>query len=146
MSRRVKRFEQLAYLALIVAAFEAPLEILRATADTPGTPSYMAPELLAGSSPGDERSDVFALGVTLYRMWSGGAYPYGEVEPFSRPRFRAPAPLLARRPDLPAWLDLSSVSGDIRIGLDSTTQPEPGEPYITVRARTASGDIAIHRA
>ena len=48
--------------------------------------------------------------------------------------------------NLPAWLDLSSVSGDIRIGLDSTTQPEPGEPYITVRARTASGDIAIHRA
>jgi hypothetical protein len=47
--------------------------------------------------------------------------------------------------NLPAWLDLSSVSGDIRIGLDSTTQPEPGEPYITVRARTASGDIGIHR-
>jgi len=39
------------------------------------------------------------------RGLSGGAYPYGEVEPFSRPRFRAPAPLLARRPDLPAWLD-----------------------------------------
>jgi serine/threonine protein phosphatase PrpC len=76
-----------------------------AAPDTPGTASYMAPELLAGASSGDERSDVFALGVTLYRMWTGGAYPYGEVEPFSRPRFRAPAPLLARRPDLPAWLD-----------------------------------------
>jgi hypothetical protein len=48
--------------------------------------------------------------------------------------------------NLPAWLDLSSVSGDIRIGLDSTMPPEPGEPYIKVRARTASGDIAIHRA
>ncbi len=48
--------------------------------------------------------------------------------------------------NLPAWLDVSSVSGDIRIGLDSTTQPEAGEPYITVRARTASGDIAIYRA
>jgi DUF4097 and DUF4098 domain-containing protein YvlB len=48
--------------------------------------------------------------------------------------------------DLPAWLDLSSVSGDIRIGLNSTTQPEPGEPYITVRGRTASGDIGIYRA
>jgi serine/threonine protein kinase len=76
-----------------------------AAPDIPGTPSYMAPELLAGSSPGDERSDVFALGVTLYRMFSGGAYPYGEVEPFSRPRFRAPAPVLSHRPDLPAWLD-----------------------------------------
>ena len=48
--------------------------------------------------------------------------------------------------NLPAWLDLNSVSGDIRIGLESTAQPEPGEPYITVRARTASGDIAIYRA
>jgi DUF4097 and DUF4098 domain-containing protein YvlB len=48
--------------------------------------------------------------------------------------------------NLPVWLDLSSVSGDIRIGLESTTQPNPGEPYITVRARTASGDIAIYRA
>jgi DUF4097 and DUF4098 domain-containing protein YvlB len=48
--------------------------------------------------------------------------------------------------NLPAWLDVNSASGDIRIGLESTTQPEPGEPYITLRARTASGDIAIHRA
>ena len=48
--------------------------------------------------------------------------------------------------DLPAWLDLSSVSGDIRIALESTTQPGPGEPYVSLRARTASGDIAIHRA
>jgi DUF4097 and DUF4098 domain-containing protein YvlB len=48
--------------------------------------------------------------------------------------------------DLPAWIDLNSVSGEIRIGVESTAQPDPGEPYITVRARTASGDIAIHRA
>ncbi len=48
--------------------------------------------------------------------------------------------------NLAAWIDLNSVSGDIRIGLESTAQPEPGEPYITLRARTASGDIAIHRA
>src|SRR5208282_4511530 len=35
----------------------------------PGTPSYMAPELFAGA-PGDERSDQFALGVTIYRMFT----------------------------------------------------------------------------
>lgn len=72
--------------------------------DVPGTPSYMAPEMLDGQA-GDESSDLFALGVTLWRMWAGGAYPYGEVEPFSHPRFGRPAPLLQRRPDLPAWLD-----------------------------------------
>ena len=72
--------------------------------DVPGTPSYMAPELFAGE-PGDELSDIFAIGVTLYRAFSGGAYPYGEVEPFSRPRFGKPVPLAKHRPDLPAWLD-----------------------------------------
>jgi len=72
--------------------------------DVPGTASYMAPEMLHGQ-PGDESSDLFALGVTLWRMWAGGAYPYGEVEPFSRPRFGVPAPLSRRRPDLPSWLD-----------------------------------------
>ena len=71
--------------------------------DIPGTPSYMAPELFQGES-GDEASDLFALGVTVYRMFAG-AYPYGEIEPFSKPRFGKPRPLCARRPDLPAWLD-----------------------------------------
>lgn len=74
-----------------------------ASEHAPGTPSYMAPELWAGAE-GDERSDLFALGVTIYRMFSG-AYPYGEIERFSRPRFGRPASLLAYRPDLPAWLD-----------------------------------------
>jgi serine/threonine protein phosphatase PrpC len=70
--------------------------------DIPGTPSFMAPELFDGK-PGDELSDQFALGVTLYRMFTG-RYPYGEVEPFTRPRFGQPAPLSRHRPDLPAWL------------------------------------------
>jgi serine/threonine protein phosphatase PrpC len=69
----------------------------------PGTPSYMAPELFAGAM-GDERSDQFALGVTIYRMFTG-AYPYGEIEPFSHPRFKRAKPVTAHRPDLPAWLD-----------------------------------------
>src|SRR3989344_309472 len=69
----------------------------------PGTPSYMAPELFDGQA-GDERSDLYALGVTLYRLFSGH-YPYGEVEAFSRPRFAKRIPLSQYRPDLPAWLD-----------------------------------------
>ena len=47
---------------------------------------------------------------------------------------------------LPAWLDLSTVSGEISIGLESTAEPGPGDPYVSIRARTASGDITIHRA
>jgi serine/threonine protein phosphatase PrpC/tRNA A-37 threonylcarbamoyl transferase component Bud32 len=75
-----------------------------ASGDIPGTPSYMAPELFAGDL-GSERTDVYALGVTLYAMFSGGQYPYGEVEPFSHPRFGSYRPLTRSRPNLPAWLD-----------------------------------------
>jgi serine/threonine protein phosphatase PrpC len=72
--------------------------------EVPGTRSFMAPELFTGTAA-DESSDIFALGVTLYRMFSGGAYPYGEVEPFVQPRFGRPVPLAKVRPDLPAWLE-----------------------------------------
>lgn len=75
-----------------------------ATGPIPGTPSYMAPEQFQGER-GSEASDVFAVGVTLYRLFSSGAYPYGEIEPFSTPRFGLPRSLSAYRPDLPAWLD-----------------------------------------
>ncbi len=70
----------------------------------PGTPSYKAPELFGGK-PGDERSDIFAMGVTIYRMFTGGAYPFGEIETGQTPRFNKPESLGSRRGDLPAWLD-----------------------------------------
>ena len=71
--------------------------------EIPGTPSFMAPELIEGAR-GSEASDQFAFGVTLYRMFTG-RYPYGEIEPFSHPRFGKPAQACKLRPDLPAWLD-----------------------------------------
>jgi hypothetical protein len=59
-----------------------------------GTTRYMAPELFHGSPP-DPRSEVFSLGVTIYRMFSGGHFPFGQWEK---------QPLSRKRPDLPAWL------------------------------------------
>jgi serine/threonine protein phosphatase PrpC len=72
-------------------------------APAPGTPSFMAPELFAGK-PADLKTDQFAFGVTLYRMFTG-LYPYGEIEPFTHPTFRSRTPLTSARPDWPAWLD-----------------------------------------
>ncbi|WP_343061244.1 protein kinase domain-containing protein [Novosphingobium flavum] len=71
--------------------------------EIPGTPSYLAPEMFTGNL-GDEQTDLFALGVTFWRIFTK-RYPYGEVEAFSRPRFRKAELPSIYRPELPAWLD-----------------------------------------
>ncbi len=70
---------------------------------SPGTPGYLAPELQSGESQGDLATDVYALGVTLYRMFSGGAFPYGKTLGVARQA--GPTALMKHRRDLPAWLD-----------------------------------------
>ena len=69
----------------------------------PGTPSFMAPELLAGA-PADAQADLYAAGVTLYHLLTR-KYPYGEIEPFQHPRFGEPAAPTRYRPDIPRWLE-----------------------------------------
>ena len=59
-----------------------------------GTIRYMAPELLRGS-PASSRTEVYALGVTIYRMFAGGPFPFGQREKL---------PLARLRPNLPHWL------------------------------------------
>ena len=70
--------------------------------DIPGTTAYMAPEMFDGEA-GNEATDIYALGVTMFRAFSG-EYPYGNPDATSPPRRERPAPLSALRPDLPAWL------------------------------------------
>jgi serine/threonine protein kinase len=71
--------------------------------EIPGTAAYMAPEMFEGE-PGNEQTDIYALGVTVFRALTG-EYPYGNPDATSRPRLDRPKELSLLRPDLPAWLE-----------------------------------------
>ncbi len=70
--------------------------------EIPGTRAYLAPEMLAGE-PGNEATDIFALGVTMFRAFTG-AFPYGNTDATSPPGRTRPQELCLLRPDLPSWL------------------------------------------
>ena len=70
----------------------------------PGTAAYMAPEMSEGES-GDEATDIYALGVTMFRAFTTGEFPYGNLDATSPSRRSRPQRLSILRPDLPAWLE-----------------------------------------
>jgi serine/threonine protein phosphatase PrpC len=70
--------------------------------DVPGTPAYMAPEMFTGE-PGNEATDIYALGITMFRAFTG-EFPYSNADAMSPPRRDRPKELTTLRPDLPAWL------------------------------------------
>ncbi len=68
-----------------------------------GTASYLAPERFH-NTPISERTEIFAIGVTLYQALTG-AFPYGEIERFQTPHF-SPAKLPTRlNANIPSWLE-----------------------------------------
>jgi serine/threonine-protein kinase len=72
-----------------------------------GSPLYMSPEQMDSSRTVDARSDVWALGVTLYELLSGMTpfHAAGIVQVCNRVFQGQPTPLSAFRPDLPAALE-----------------------------------------
>ena len=82
--------------------FGSIAEIFSATSRA-GTPSYLAPERFH-AAPISERTEVFALGVTLFESLTR-AFPYGEIEPFQTPVFRTPQRPSKLNAHLPPWLE-----------------------------------------
>ena len=107
----------------------------------PGTPSYMAPELF-NSAEASPQSDLYALGASGYHLLTRN-YPYGEIEPFQRPKFGEPAPPSRTRPDIPPWLEnvlLKAVARDPAQRFETAEEMllalERGEANPLLRRRT----------
>ena len=108
--------------------------------NNPGTPSYMAPELLAGEAA-SVQSDLYACGVTLYQLLTR-KFPYGEVEPFQHPKFGDPLPPTRFRPDLPAWLEAVLLRACAR---DKADRFETAEEFLLALERGASRPLTVPR-
>jgi len=68
---------------------------LTITEEAPGTPTYMAPECVAGETP-DARADVYALGVLLFEMIAGRPpFVGGSAQEVMTAQLEAEVPLLS---------------------------------------------------
>ena len=45
--------------------------------------------------------------------------------------------------DVAVWQDLTTGMGDVRSTVPSHGEPEPGEPYVSVTARSGAGDVSV---
>jgi WD40 repeat protein len=91
-----------------------------------GTPAYMAPEQAAGTAV-DERSDVYAIGATLYHILAGLA-PFADQQTgrdlLTYVVTERPTPLAALEPRVPA---------DLRTIVDKAMAREPSQRYATAQ-------------
>jgi serine/threonine protein kinase len=96
--------------------------------DRSGSPSYMAPEqVVAGIGPVDARTDVWALGVTLYECLAG-------VRPFEASTQAALFDAILRREPAPLRSRATRVSRDLEVVVAMAMAKEPAARYQAAQA------------
>ena len=133
-------------LDLGVAATGSELE---GTTTLFGTPSYMAPEQISGDRI-DGRTDLYALGVTLFEMLTGqlpfrgstGEYVLAQHLTKPPPRLVDVAPKLPARDELQALLDTCLAKDPARRVRDAATLAKQIEALEPVVRAAPSGAVA----
>jgi hypothetical protein len=125
-----------------------------------GTPSYINPEqwgldarvdgkrsmgsiTVAVEELSDSKSDLYALGVTLYQILTS-KLPYGEVLPYQAGRYyRDPTPLSRHNPAIPMWLEHVVLKAVAR---DKRQRFETAEEFLLALERGASRPLTAPQA
>lgn len=133
-------------------------ENLTLTGEGFGTPSYMSPERIAGSSESDRRTDIYSLGIILFQMLTGrvpfeststdpaiywtemrrmhSTEPLPPLSDFGVPQElenivrKAAAKLPEERYGTPDEMLAALLGGEVSAGLLLTTMPASAEVYV----------------
>jgi serine/threonine protein kinase len=123
------------------SAIDAGDEALTMEGESMGSIDYLPPEQAVDSSKADQRSDIYALGCSLYYLLTGQPpYPLKSSVDKLLAHRQAPIPSPRRlRSEVPAWLDASirrmlakkqadryQTAADV---IQALTNPPPAEPW-----------------